>query len=130
MPAPGRPGELDNTFGRSAVYPEGCSAEQGDNLAPCFGLQFFGRVDIDGASEVMTVTLKDVDNRDLWSVDIAPATGRTARSDHGATHLIDEGRWLQRLYQPSLPVIARSAKRNGPSRSHFSAPLSSGGGGA
>jgi alkaline phosphatase D len=47
-------------------------AGQGENLAPCFGLQFFGRVDIDGRSEVMTVTLKDVDNRSLWSVDIVP----------------------------------------------------------
>ena len=46
--------------------------EQGDNLAPCFGLQFFGRVDIDGKSGVMTVTLKDVEDNDLWSVDIAP----------------------------------------------------------
>jgi alkaline phosphatase D len=35
-------------------------------------LQFFGRVDIDGKSEVMTVTLKDVGDRALWSVDIAP----------------------------------------------------------
>ncbi len=66
------PGELDNTFGPVAMYQNGCSAAQGNNLAPCFGLQFFGRVDIDGASAVMTVTLKDVDNRDLWSVDILP----------------------------------------------------------
>jgi alkaline phosphatase D len=66
------PGELDNTFGPKAMFQKGCSAEQGENLAPCFGLQFFGRVDIDGQSEVMTVTLKDVDNRDLWSVDIEP----------------------------------------------------------
>jgi alkaline phosphatase D len=66
------PGELDNTFGPVAMYQKGCSAEQGENLAQCFGLQFFGRVDIDGRSGVMTVTLKDVDNRDLWSVDIAP----------------------------------------------------------
>ena len=29
-------------------------------------------LDIDGRSEVMTVTLKDVDNRDRWSVDIEP----------------------------------------------------------
>jgi alkaline phosphatase D len=65
-------GELDNTFGPVAMYQHGCSAEQGENLAPCFGLQFFGRVDIDGRSEVMTVTLKDVANRDLWSVDILP----------------------------------------------------------
>ncbi len=66
------PGELDNTFGPKAMYQKGCSAEQGDNLAPCFGLQFFGRVDIDGKTGVMTVTLKDVDNHDLWSVDIEP----------------------------------------------------------
>src|SRR6266478_3135677 len=66
------PGELDNTFGPKAMFQKGCTAEQGENLAPCFGLQFFGRVDIDGRSEVMTVTLKDVDNQDLWSVDIEP----------------------------------------------------------
>lgn len=66
------PGELDNTFGPAAMFQKGCSADQGENLAPCFGLQFFGRVDIDGRSEVMTVTLKDVDNTPLWSVDILP----------------------------------------------------------
>lgn len=66
------PGELDDTFGPVAMYQHGCSAAQGENLAPCFGLQFFGRVDIDGRSGVMRVTLKDVDNRDLWSVDIQP----------------------------------------------------------
>jgi alkaline phosphatase D len=66
------PGELDNTFGPMAMYQKGCSAEQGENLAPCFGLQFFGRVDIDGPSGIMTVTLKDVDDRALWSVDLEP----------------------------------------------------------
>lgn len=66
------PAPLDNTFGPKAMFQKGCSAEQGENLAPCFGLQFFGRVDIDGKTEMMTVTLKDVDNRDLWSVDIEP----------------------------------------------------------
>src|ERR1700732_1714211 len=66
------PGELDNTFGPAAKFQKGCSAEQGDNLAPCLGLQFFGRVDIDGPSQIMTVTLKDVDDRALWSVDIEP----------------------------------------------------------
>ena len=63
------PAPLDNTFGPKAMFQKGCD---GENLAPCFGLQFFGRVDIDGKTEVMTVTLKDVDNRDLWSVDIEP----------------------------------------------------------
>jgi len=66
------PGELDNTFGPAAMFQKGCSAQQGENLAPCFGLQFFGRVDIDGQSGIMTVTLKDVDDRALWSVDIEP----------------------------------------------------------
>jgi alkaline phosphatase D len=63
------PAPLDNTFGPKAMFQKGCD---GENLAPCYGLQFFGRVDIDGKTEVMTVTLKDVDNRDLWSVDIDP----------------------------------------------------------
>jgi alkaline phosphatase D len=66
------PGQLDNTFGPSAMFQKGCGAGQDENLAPCFGLQFFGRVDIDGRSQVMTVTLKDVDNTSLWSVDILP----------------------------------------------------------
>ncbi|MBI5320597.1 alkaline phosphatase D family protein [Bradyrhizobium sp.] len=63
------PGKLDNTFGPKAIYQKGCD---GENLAPCFGMQFFGRVDIDGGSGVMTVTLKDVDDTSLWSVDIVP----------------------------------------------------------
>jgi alkaline phosphatase D len=70
-------GALDNTFGPRAVYQKGCSREQGENLAPCFGLQFFGHVAIDGASEVMTVTLKDVDDHDLFAVQIEPRRGVT-----------------------------------------------------
>ncbi|MEA2919761.1 MAG: alkaline phosphatase, partial [Bradyrhizobium sp.] len=62
------PGELDNTFGPRAMFQKGCGAKQGENLAPCFGLQFFGHVDIDGQSGIMTVTLKDVDDRALWSI--------------------------------------------------------------
>ena len=74
------PAELDNTFGPAAKFQKGCSAEQGENLAPCFRLQFFGRVDIDGQSGFMTVTLKDVDNRALWSVEIEPQLdARSAR---------------------------------------------------
>ena len=61
---------LDNTFGPKVAFQKGCSAEQGENLAPCFGLQFFGRVDIDGQSQAMTVTLKDVDDSNLWSIEI------------------------------------------------------------
>jgi alkaline phosphatase D len=54
------------------VFQSAASAEQGDNLAPCFGLQFFGHVGIDGASGVLTVTLKDVADRTLWSTQIEP----------------------------------------------------------
>ncbi|CAN5136540.1 alkaline phosphatase D family protein [soil metagenome] len=61
---------LDNTFGPKVAFQKGSSMEQGDNLAPCFGLQFFGRVDIDGRSRAMIVTLKDVDDRNLWSIEI------------------------------------------------------------
>ena len=70
------PQKLDNTFGPQAIYQKGCSADQDDDLAPCFGLQFFGHVAIDAATEVMTVTLKDVDDNDLWSVQINPRHGK------------------------------------------------------
>ena len=72
-------GELDNTFGPRAVYQKGCSEEQGEDLAPCFGLQFFGHVAIDGATEVMTVTLKDVNDHDLWSIAIEPRMEKWSR---------------------------------------------------
>jgi alkaline phosphatase D len=67
------PGRLDNTFGPQAVYELGCSAAQGENLAPCFGLQFFGHVAIESVTEVMTVTLKDANDRVLWSKPLEPA---------------------------------------------------------
>ena len=71
---------LDNTFGPRAIYQNACSKEQGDDLAPCFGLQFFGHVAIDGATGVMTVTLKDVADRNLWSIDLIPRSSRPATS--------------------------------------------------
>ncbi|WP_315837797.1 alkaline phosphatase D family protein [Bradyrhizobium prioriisuperbiae] len=73
------PQRLDNTFGPRAVFQKGCSGDQPDDLAPCFGLQFFGHVAIDGATEVMTVTLKDVDDRDLWATRIEPQTEKRSR---------------------------------------------------
>ena len=59
------PGRLDNTFGPRAVFEWAAARASRDNLAPCFGLQFFGHVAIDGETEVMTVTLKDVNDRAL-----------------------------------------------------------------
>jgi alkaline phosphatase D len=59
--------ELDNTFGPEVVFQRACPDAKSDNLAPCFGLQFFGHIAIDGATEAMTVTLKDVNDNALWS---------------------------------------------------------------
>jgi alkaline phosphatase D len=66
------PNDLDNTFGPQVVYQKAPTKEQGQNLAPSYGLQFFGHIAIDGATEVMTVTLKDVGDQNLWSTKIEP----------------------------------------------------------
>jgi alkaline phosphatase D len=68
-----RPTALDRTFGPTVIFQKASSDELGDDLAPCFGLQFFGHVAIEGSSGVMTVTLKDVENRALWSTTLEPA---------------------------------------------------------
>ncbi len=66
------PARLDNTFGPQLRFMKAPTREQGQNLPPSEGLQFFGQVAIDGSSEVMTVTLKDVEDRALWSVNLDP----------------------------------------------------------
>jgi alkaline phosphatase D len=66
------PNELDNTFGPQIRYVKAPSKEQGQNLPPSEGMQFFGHVAIDGGTEAMTVTLKDLEDRALWSTTIAP----------------------------------------------------------
>jgi alkaline phosphatase D len=69
------PNDLDNTFGPQLAFIKAPTKEQGQNLSPALGLQFFGHVAIDGASEVMTVTLKDIDDRALWSTKLEPNLG-------------------------------------------------------
>ena len=49
--------------------------DQGQNLPPSDGMQFFGHVGINGTSEQMTVTLKDADDRSLWSKTLDPQFG-------------------------------------------------------
>jgi alkaline phosphatase D len=66
------PNALDGTFGPQLIFVKAPSKEQGQNLAPSFGLQFFGHVAIDGVTEVMTLTLKDVDDNSLWSINLEP----------------------------------------------------------
>jgi len=69
------PNALDKTFGPELVYIKAPSKEQGQNLPPSEGLQFFGHVAIDGASGQMTVTLKDIDDRSLWTKTLDPEPG-------------------------------------------------------
>jgi alkaline phosphatase D len=69
------PNERDNTFGPQLVFIKAPTGEQGQNLSPALGLQFFGHVAIDGRTEAMTVTLKDVDDRSLWSTTLLPKVG-------------------------------------------------------
>jgi alkaline phosphatase D len=64
--------QLDNTFGPQLVYVKAPSVP---NQPPSEGLQFFGHVAIDGATQVMTVTLKDWDDRALWSTTLEPKLG-------------------------------------------------------
>jgi alkaline phosphatase D len=64
--------QLDNAFGPQIAYVKAPSAP---NQPPSDGLQFFGHVAIDGATQVMTVTLKDWDDRALWSVSLEPKLG-------------------------------------------------------
>jgi alkaline phosphatase D len=66
------PGEFDRTFGPQLMYVKAPSKEQGQNLPPSFDLQFFGHVAIDGATEVMTVTLRDWNDQALWSTKVEP----------------------------------------------------------
>jgi alkaline phosphatase D len=69
------PNELDSTFGPQLMYIKAPTKEQGQNLSPASGLQFFGHVAIEGETGVMTVTLKDVDDRALWSTKLEPNMG-------------------------------------------------------
>ncbi|TKB29786.1 MAG: alkaline phosphatase, partial [Mesorhizobium sp.] len=48
------------------------TTEQGQNVPPSAGLQFFGLVDIDGPTEQMTVRLMDRDDNELYKVTLDP----------------------------------------------------------
>lgn len=65
------PNEMDMTFGPSVEFVK--APEPGQvNLPPSAGLQFFGIVDIDAASEQMKVRLMDVGDTELWSITLDP----------------------------------------------------------
>ncbi|MGX9352077.1 alkaline phosphatase D family protein [Shimia sp. W99] len=66
------PNALDMTFGPEVKYVKAPTKEQGVNLPPSMGLQFFGLVDIDGATQQMTVRLMDRADTELWTVTLDP----------------------------------------------------------
>jgi len=66
------PNEMDDTFGPQVMFDR---APDGVNLPPSAGLQFFGQVDIEGATGALTVTLKDLEDTALYTVVFDPATG-------------------------------------------------------
>ena len=63
------PNALDNTFGPQVIFQKFPPAA---NFSPFAGLQFFGQVDIDGRSGVMTVTLKDLNGASVFSQKLPP----------------------------------------------------------
>jgi alkaline phosphatase D len=65
------PNAPDDTFGMQVVFQKAPPDGQ-VNVAPTAGLQFFGQVQIDGRSEEMTVTLRDLAGTALWSRSFAP----------------------------------------------------------
>ena len=73
------PNKLDNTFGPQVMFqkapPEGQS-----NLAPSAGMQFYGQVQIEGASGVLTVRLKDVGGQELYKVELNPEQSDAAHA--------------------------------------------------
>ena len=68
------PNELDGTFGPEVRFVKAPTEEQGVNLPPSMGLQFFGLVDIDGQSRQLTVRLMDRDDKELYKVTLDPVT--------------------------------------------------------
>ena len=69
------PNDLDGTFGPQLIYRNAPSKEQGQNLPPSAGTQFFGHIRIDGKTGQLTVTLRDVADRALWSTTLDPMQG-------------------------------------------------------
>ncbi len=63
------PNALDGTFGPATVFSRPSPTP---NTSPLDGYQFFGLVEVDGGSRVMTVSLRDIAGTVLFSVDLLP----------------------------------------------------------
>jgi alkaline phosphatase D len=69
----GSQGLLDNTFGPEVRFAK--PAPAGAILSPADGMQFFGHVEIIGATGQMRVTLRDRADNALWSTTLDPRRG-------------------------------------------------------
>jgi alkaline phosphatase D len=65
------PNTMDGTFGPQVVFSKAPPPGQ-SNLSPYSGLQFFGEVNIDAYSAVMTVDLRDIDGVSVFSRKLLP----------------------------------------------------------
>lgn len=65
------PNALDMTFGPEVKFQK-TAPEGKPNQSPLAGLQFFGHVAIEGKTGVMTVSLRDIAEQTLYSVDLDP----------------------------------------------------------
>jgi alkaline phosphatase D len=69
------PNEMDGTFGGQVVFQKAASHA---NSAPSEGFQFFGQVDIDHRSHALTVALKDLEGRTVYTRTLEPQRDPTA----------------------------------------------------
>src|SRR5256885_11608291 len=63
------PNEMDKTFGGEVVFQKSAGHA---NSAPSEGFQFFGQLDIDHRSQALTVVLKDLDGKALYTKTLQP----------------------------------------------------------
>jgi alkaline phosphatase D len=66
------PNALDKTFGPDLKWVS-VPAGNKENRSPAVGQQYFGMATIDGVTEVMRVSLHDLEGRELYAVDLRPA---------------------------------------------------------
>lgn len=63
------PNAMDETFGPQVVFQK---APPAPNTPPSAGFQFFGQIDIDEHSKVLSVALKDINGTPVFSKHLSP----------------------------------------------------------
>ncbi|WP_228021902.1 hypothetical protein [Vasconcelosia minhoensis] len=66
------PNDLDNTFGPQVMFQGLPAGLEASNLPPSEGYQFFGTVQIDGDTQVMTVSQHNLTGEVIYSIDLEP----------------------------------------------------------